>query len=104
MRSLQEAEMKYRLCCAMGLFLGMGIASTSLCYSYGYHHRYWGGQKVIIINPNNPGYYNGYYNGYNPYYAPNPQYYYYPRYRCIVVPRCYSSGSCNYQNQECGYF
>ncbi|KTC68375.1 hypothetical protein Lbir_2977 [Legionella birminghamensis] len=89
--------MRCRMGCIMTLFLS--LASTSLCYGYGYN-RQWGTQ-VIIVNPNTVP--NQYYNSY-PYYPSYPQYYYYPRYRCIVVPRCYPSGSCNYQNQECGYF
>jgi hypothetical protein len=82
--------------------LALGLVSCTPCYGHG-HHGGWG-RNVIIISPSTP-YYGGYYNNYNPYVNPNySPYYYYPQYRCVVVPRCYPSGSCNYQNQECGYY
>ncbi|KTD17305.1 hypothetical protein [Legionella jordanis] len=102
--------MEYKLWRLPILILGLVVSTFS--YAHGYQ-RYWGGNVIIINTPPFGGYYNNYnpyYNSYNyPYYNPyyNPTYnpyYYYPRYRCLTVPRCYPSGSCNYQNQECGYY
>lgn len=86
--------MKYRLWCT--LVLVFGLISWDLSYGARYHrHQGNWGQNVIIVNPAIP--FGGYYNDYTPYY-------YYPQYRCVVVPRCYPSGDCNYQNQECSYY
>jgi hypothetical protein len=82
------------------LLLILGILGTGFSYGYGFHgggfHRNWGWggtTNVIIGSP--------YYNDYNSYYNP---YVYYPQYRCMQVPQCYPSGSCNYQTQQCGYW